>query len=85
LTSLFSVIEKRDFGTKTILKQCPAWMDFVTTGAASLEQGCLIKKAGNCISSQADFCHDGTDFKCLRGFTRMSDPTISKRTKNKCA
>jgi hypothetical protein len=76
-------MEKRDFGTKTVLRQCPEGQDYVTPGAGSQAQGCLLKQAGSCKDPQAAFCHDGADFKCPRGF-KLKDSASSKKTKNEC-
>ena len=35
LSTQYSIMEKRDFGTKTVLKVCPESQEFVTKGAAS--------------------------------------------------
>jgi len=35
LTTQYSIMEKRDFGTKTVLKVCPDGQEFLTKGAGS--------------------------------------------------
>ena len=71
--NFYTQVEQTGDSTDNVVKNCPEFASlFTSEGAGSAWQGCRIRDMGDCETSTADYCHDGTDFMCPVGMLKST-------------